>query len=94
MGLEAAILIVGAGPVGIFLALKLAQHGVKAVVIDRQHARYPLPRAVTFDHESYRLFNSLGLGAELEQVVEQIVYGQGGEDGQNFVWRDAQLKRE
>ena len=63
------VLIVGAGPVGLFLALKLHQQGINSVIIERQKALYPLPRAVAFDHESRRNFGAVGLATELEDVL-------------------------
>lgn len=87
------ILIVGAGPVGLFLALLLQHQGIGATVVERQKAAYPLPRAVLFDHESRRLFGSVNLSKQVEAVLESVV-GAGGEHGTNFVWRDADLKRE
>lgn len=86
------VLIVGAGPVGLFLALKLHQQGVDTIIVERQKALYPLPRAVAFDHESRRNFGAVGLSKGLEEVLEEIV-GPGGQDGTNFVWRDKDLKR-
>ena len=87
------VLIVGAGPVGLLLALLLQRQGVDVIIAERQRALYPLPRAVAFDHESRRLFGSAGLSEELECVLEHVI-AHGGEDGTNFVWRDAELKSE
>jgi len=87
------VLIVGAGPVGLLLALLLKKKGVHVILVDRQKALYPLPRAVAFDHESRRLFGSAGLSKEIEAICENVVMDKGGEDGVNFVWRDADLKR-
>jgi 2-polyprenyl-6-methoxyphenol hydroxylase-like FAD-dependent oxidoreductase len=87
------VLIVGAGPVGLLLALMLRPKGVNVKIVERQRALYPLPRAVAFDHESRRLFGSLGLTEELNPILEDIM-GEGGENGTNYVWRDADLKRE
>jgi len=87
------VLIVGAGPVGLLLALLLHQNGIDVEVVDRQKARYPLPRAVAFDHESRRIFGSAGFSDELDAILENVT-GKGGEDGTNFVWRDADFKRE
>lgn len=87
------VLIVGAGPVGLLLALMLHGHSVKVKIIERQRALYPLPRAVAFDHESRRMFDSVGLTEKLEPILENII-GKGGEDGTNYVWRDADLKSE
>ncbi|BEI84608.1 hypothetical protein CcaverHIS002_0500090 [Cutaneotrichosporon cavernicola] len=37
------------------------------------------------------MLGSAGLGPELDLILEKVI-GQGGEDGTNFVWRDADLK--
>lgn len=87
------VLIVGAGPVGLLLALMLHKQGVNVRIVERQKALYPLPRAVTLDHEARRLMGTIGLAERLDEVIENVV-GKGGEDGTNFVWRDADLKRE
>jgi 2-polyprenyl-6-methoxyphenol hydroxylase-like FAD-dependent oxidoreductase len=42
---RAQVLIVGAGPVGLFLALKIAQQGIKTVVIEAEAEIVPSPRA-------------------------------------------------
>lgn len=88
---ECQVLIVGAGPVGLLLALMLHAQNIKVKIIERQKALYPFPRAVAFDHESRRLFGSVGLTEKLEPILENIT-GKGGEDGTNYVWRDADLK--
>ena len=85
------VLIVGAGPVGLLLALLLRQHDIDVIIVERQRSIYPLPRAVAFDHESRRLFGLAGLREELDAILENVI-GIGGEQGTNFVWRDAELK--
>ncbi|BEJ16608.1 hypothetical protein CspHIS471_0600090 [Cutaneotrichosporon sp. HIS471] len=85
------IVIAGAGPVGLLLALLLHQQGVNVALVERQKALYPLPRAVAFDHESRRLLGSAGLEAELDLILEKVI-GPGGDEGTNFAWRDADLK--
>jgi 2-polyprenyl-6-methoxyphenol hydroxylase-like FAD-dependent oxidoreductase len=86
------VLIVGAGPVGLLLALLLHQRGVDVMIVERQKALYPLPRAVLFDHEARRIFGSADLSGQVDSILENVI-GQGGEEGINFVWRDAELKR-
>lgn len=55
------VAVVGFGPVGATLALLLADQGLSVRVLDREAAAYPLPRAVHFDDEVMRIFQSVGL---------------------------------
>lgn len=91
---KAQVLVVGAGPVGLFAALLLKHRGIDVVIVERQKALYPLPRAVAFDHESRRLMESIGLGPQLDEVLQTIVSPIGGQDSTNFNWRDKDFKRE
>ena len=88
------VLIVGAGPVGLLLALLLQQQGVDARIVERQKSLYPLPRAVAFDHESRRLFGLAGMGDRVDTVLQRVINPTGGDEGSNYVWRDADLRRE
>jgi 3-(3-hydroxy-phenyl)propionate hydroxylase len=56
------VAIVGYGPVGVTLASLLAREGLRVRVFERDAGIYALPRAVHFDHEVMRVFQSLGLG--------------------------------
>ena len=56
------IAIVGYGPVGVTLASLLGREGLRVRVFECERAIYKLPRAVHFDHEVMRVFQSLGLG--------------------------------
>ena len=58
---------------GLFRALSLHRNGVDVILIERQKALYPLPRAVAFDHESRRLVGFVGLSRELAVFSETIV---------------------
>jgi choline dehydrogenase-like flavoprotein len=42
------VVIVGYGPTGCMLALKLGRCGRRVLVLERQEAGYPLPRAATW----------------------------------------------
>ena len=66
------VAIVGFGPVGQTLALLLGQRGHDVVVLERQPAPYPRPRAVVFDSEVGRLFQSAGVAAEVRAVSEPV----------------------
>lgn len=55
------VAIVGCGPVGALLGNLLARRGHRIVIVERQQAPYPLPRAIHFDGETMRGFQSAGL---------------------------------
>lgn len=59
--LTADVAVVGYGPVGRMLALLLGRGGKRVVVVERQPRAYPLPRAVHFDDEIGRIFQSIGV---------------------------------
>ena len=55
------VLIAGGGPVGVTLALLLAQRGVRVIVAEKEQAIYPLPRAAHLDHEAMRILQEAGV---------------------------------
>lgn len=61
------VAIVGYGPVGQALALKLARQGHRLAVIERWPTLFGLPRAVGLDHEAMRILQSLGIAEEFAQ---------------------------
>jgi len=64
------VAIVGYGPVGQALAILLGQRGWKVVVLEKQPAAYPLPRAVHFDHEVGRILQAAGVADDLVGMIE------------------------
>lgn len=60
------VAIVGYGPVGATLANLLGRFGVSTVVFEREGAAYHLPRAVHFDDEAMRVFQSIGLAEDIQ----------------------------
>ncbi len=66
---EYDVAIVGAGPVGLYLALRLARAGHEIVVVEREKSAYPLPRAVHFDGEIARALAAAGLAEELAKIT-------------------------
>lgn len=55
------VAIVGFGPTGATLANMLGQAGIRTLVVERHREVYQLPRAVHFDGEVMRIFQSIGL---------------------------------
>lgn len=53
------------GPVGATLANLLALRRVRVLVLDREADSHRLPRAVQFDGECMRVFQTIGIAAEL-----------------------------
>ncbi len=63
-------MIVGAGPVGLTLAIDLAQKGQKVVVLDNDFKLSTGSRAICFAHRTLEVFDRLGIG---EQVAAKGV---------------------
>ena len=63
------VAILGYGPTGATLANLLAAQGASVVVIDREAAAYHLPRAVHFDDEVMRVFQTVGIADDLLKKV-------------------------
>jgi len=61
MSADHEVVIVGLGPTGATLANILAGYGLDVLVLEREPSVYPLPRAVHFDDEAMRVFQSIGL---------------------------------
>lgn len=66
--LECEVAILGYGPVGATLANLLGAAGLDVVVIERETGVFPLPRAIHFDGEVMRVFQSLGLRERVEAI--------------------------
>lgn len=67
--LNTDVIIVGCGPVGATLSLLLAKTGVSSIILEREKCPYPLPRAVHFDDQIMRVFQSIGIADDLEKVA-------------------------
>jgi 2-polyprenyl-6-methoxyphenol hydroxylase-like FAD-dependent oxidoreductase len=62
---RAPVLIAGAGPVGLTLALDLAWRGVASVVVDPQVEVHPHPRAISIGVRNMEIFRRLGLADDV-----------------------------
>ena len=62
------VAIIGYGPAGATLANLLGQLNLSVVVLERDADIYPLPRAIHFDGEVMRVFETAGLRREIETI--------------------------
>ncbi|MFD0684531.1 bifunctional 3-(3-hydroxy-phenyl)propionate/3-hydroxycinnamic acid hydroxylase MhpA [Actinomadura fibrosa] len=74
------VVVVGRGPVGQLAAILLGARGWEVVLVERWPEPYPLPRAVTFDHEVGRVLGAAGIGGGLAAVSEAAT---------EYEWRNA-----
>jgi 2-polyprenyl-6-methoxyphenol hydroxylase-like FAD-dependent oxidoreductase len=68
---DAAVVVVGYGPVGQVLALTLAAAGHQVLVLEQHEELWPSPRAGHLDHEVMRIFQGLGLADEVSAVCDE-----------------------
>jgi 3-(3-hydroxy-phenyl)propionate hydroxylase len=68
------VVIVGRGPVGATLANLLGLCGVRTLVLEREARSYHLPRAVHFDDECMRVFQTIGLA---EAILPHVILSPG-----------------
>jgi 3-(3-hydroxy-phenyl)propionate hydroxylase len=66
---EFDVVISGFGPTGAALAALLGQAGHRVCVIERDREVYALPRAVHFDQEVMRVFQTLGLAEKILPIT-------------------------
>jgi 2-polyprenyl-6-methoxyphenol hydroxylase-like FAD-dependent oxidoreductase len=66
------VVVVGAGPVGLTLGRMLGLRGHKVLILERWPKAYPLPRAVHFDDEIGRVFQSMGLTEKVKAISEAV----------------------
>lgn len=81
------VVIVGAGPVGMFAALLLEQRGLTIDLYERWPTFYPLPRACGVDHEIIRQLQGAGLMADLEPLLEPVMG-----PGKNYEFQDSNFE--
>lgn len=64
--LDADVIIIGAGPVGLSVANLVGLHGVRAIVLESRDELIDYPRAIGIDDEALRSIQAMGL---IEQVL-------------------------
>lgn len=62
------VAIIGYGPAGATLANLLGQRGLSTLVLEKEADIYPLPRAIHFDGEVMRVFETAGLRTAVETI--------------------------
>lgn len=67
---SADVVVVGLGPAGLLACILLGQRGYNVIGVERWPSPYPLPRAVTFDHEIARILASLGINADNDSSID------------------------
>ena len=70
-----AVVVVGAGPVGLSLAIDLAQRGRRVVLLDRDQRLSDGSRAICFAKRTLEIFDGLGVG---DAIVDRGVRWQRG----------------
>ncbi len=68
---DCEVAIIGCGPVGAMAANLFGHAGLRTLVIEREAAPYPLPRAVHIDHEMMRIFQSVGLAQTVLPLMRE-----------------------
>ena len=63
------VVIVGFGPTGSTLANLLALSNISTCIIEREDSLYTLPRAVHFDDEVMRVFQTIGIANTLRKYL-------------------------
>lgn len=81
---DADVAIIGAGPVGLTLALLLVRSGCSVLLFERHPKPFSEPRAVGIDDETLRVWQACGV---LEKIRPFILVGPPGETV--FTYRDA-----
>ena len=69
------VVIIGAGPIGLAMAIDLALHGIKSVVLDDNNVVSVGSRAICWSKRTLEIFDRLGVG---ERMLEKGVTWQVG----------------
>ena len=59
--LDCDLIIVGLGPTGGVLANLIAKHDLSVIILEKENKLYNLPRAVHFDDEIMRVFETIDI---------------------------------
>lgn len=76
MSLDADVIIVGAGPVGLTLAVLLDTYNVSTILLEKRESLQDIPRAVSIDDEVMRVWQHCDI---LESIRPFIISGKEGD---------------
>src|SRR5712692_9212309 len=65
---ETQVLIVGAGPVGLTLALDLGQRGVRCMLIERNETAFQLPKMERCNARTMEIYRRLGIAEKVRDA--------------------------
>jgi 3-(3-hydroxy-phenyl)propionate hydroxylase len=71
---DADVIVVGAGPVGMTMAVLLSRLGLSVVILEQQNSPSSTPKAISLDDESLRTYQAAGI---VDRVLSIIVPGTG-----------------
>ena len=77
MEAEPEVLVIGGGTVGLFTAVCLARHGVRAVVVERNPAPSPHPRALGLGARTGEILRELGLDERVMRAAGALTRARG-----------------
>jgi 2-polyprenyl-6-methoxyphenol hydroxylase-like FAD-dependent oxidoreductase len=69
---DAAVVIVGAGPTGVMLAIELARRGVEVSVLDKQPERPQESRAIGIHARTLEIFHQIGIVDEFLELGHRV----------------------
>jgi 2-polyprenyl-6-methoxyphenol hydroxylase-like FAD-dependent oxidoreductase len=69
MAANTQVLVVGAGPVGLFMAAELNRHGVSCRIVDKNDGPTHDSRAASIQARTLEILESIGLADEFVQGV-------------------------
>src|ERR1700683_1443458 len=66
--MDTGVLIVGAGPVGLTLALDLGQRGVRCTLIERSETSIQLPKMERCNARTMEIYRRLGIAEQIRKA--------------------------
>ena len=65
---EFPVVIVGAGPAGLTLALSLALHDIHSIILEKELGVNEDPRGVFLAGDAVRIFYQVGIGEDMTKI--------------------------